>query len=205
MLHVAMMLTALLFSLAETVVTQERNVSMEETLGWLKPKVTNNVILPDIKGKTSEVTKSEWTISSTSKCSLVWNAWKEGKERKPNNLLVTVALSLSDFDPKRVDVTHPAIYYNSIAYAVVTLNTTDGKNSIKWQIKDTSLESSTLSFRFRAGNTAGPSVLERWFNGSNLLYQPREKEMAERVKDAFIHAINLCGGQQGKPKKREPF
>jgi hypothetical protein len=201
----AVILTINLVFWEQAAFAQESNASMEETLGWLTPKITNNVILPYVKGKTFDVNNVEWTLNNTDRCSLVWSAWKEGKEGKPNNLLVSVTLLLSDFDPERIEVTRPNIYYNSVAYMVVTLNTTDSKNSIKWKIKDAAFESSDVSFRFRAGSTAAPSPLIRYFNGSRLVYQAKQKEMAERVKDAFRRAIILCGGQQGKPKKPEPF
>ncbi len=177
------------FALSEQMVlAQQSSATLDETLDWLKPQITQNINLPHANEKSSKIKNVVWELDNPSRCILIWNGWKAGTEKKQENLLASVRLSLADFDPQRIET--GSFSFNADNFRIVILNITDSQNLLRWQVMNNTSEANSVSFKFKT---------------NSISMTPMKDEMSERVKRAFGHAISLCGGKQGKPKKPEPF
>lgn len=178
--HAAMAAFILLTPLSYQVAAQNGSPTLEETLGWLRGKLSEsyragvflNPYAADERVFNFQPVKFDG-------CTLVWRDDFAVSQRKRKEVTTTqTEIQLSEFSPGSVTVSKEDCYASPC-----------------WRLD---LETRNSKRVVKEGDVKGSSV-DYTIKESSVSFFFREEDLARRAGKAFSHAIELCGG------KAEPF
>lgn len=177
-------LTLALMLLLVTVISapaQESNASLQESLDWLKGKLTENYRLGIWPSdyRNSKVRLFRFEPVRFDGCTLVWREQMSYTENKRSELIKRqIEINLADFDRSNIKVIKESCHTGNC-----------------WRIRLVTYNSKPLVKEIYLPENKNESNSSSTF----IEFYASEQLMAQRIAKAFSHAITLCGG------KKEPF